>query len=58
MRGIISSLLLAEQLWRVPRQEACIRTDRSYVGMELSREYFEISRSRLTEALAAQSSTA
>lgn len=37
--------------------EACIRTGRSYVGMELSREYFEISRSRLKAALAGQSST-
>lgn len=27
--------------------EACIRTGRGYVGVELSREYFEISRARL-----------
>ena len=32
--------------------EACIRTGRSYVGMELSREYYDISRDRLTAALA------
>lgn len=32
--------------------EACIRTARSYVGMELSREYYDISRDRLMEALA------
>lgn len=32
--------------------EACIRTGRNYVGIELSQEYFEISRSRLTAALA------
>ena len=31
--------------------EACIRTGRSYVGMELSREYYDISRDRLTAAL-------
>lgn len=34
--------------------EACIRTGRSYVGMELSREYYDISRARLTAALAAK----
>ena len=33
--------------------EACIRTGRSYMGMELSREYYDISRDRLTAALAA-----
>ena len=27
--------------------EGCIRTGRGYVGVELSREYFEISRARL-----------
>ena len=32
--------------------EACIRTGRSYAGMELSREYYDISRDRLTAALA------
>lgn len=32
--------------------EACIRTGRSYVGMELSREYYDISRDRLAAALA------
>lgn len=32
--------------------EACIRTGRSYVGIELSREYYNISRSRLTAVLA------
>ncbi len=32
--------------------EACIRTGRGYVGMELSREYYGISRNRLTAALA------
>lgn len=32
--------------------EACIRTGRGYVGMELSREYYDISRNRLTAALA------
>ena len=30
--------------------EACTRTDRDYVGVELSREYFEISRDRLAKA--------
>lgn len=34
--------------------EACIRTGRSYVGMELSREYYDISRARLMAALAAK----
>ena len=34
--------------------EACIKTGRSYVGMELSREYYDISRDRLTAALAAK----
>lgn len=29
--------------------EACTRTDRGYVGVELSREYFEISRDRLAK---------
>lgn len=29
--------------------EACARTDRGYVGVELSREYFEISRDRLAK---------
>ena len=32
--------------------EACIKTGRSYVGMELSREYYAISRNRLTASLA------
>lgn len=32
--------------------EACIRTGRGYIGMELSPEYYEISRSRLTAVLA------
>ena len=32
--------------------EACIRTGRGYVGMELSREYYDISRTRLTAVLA------
>ena len=32
--------------------EACIRTGRSYIGMELSPEYYEISRGRLTAVLA------
>lgn len=32
--------------------EACIRTGRSYIGMELSPEYYAISRSRLTAVLA------
>ncbi|WP_300717514.1 DNA methyltransferase, partial [uncultured Desulfovibrio sp.] len=32
--------------------EACIKTGRSYVGMELSREYYAISRDRLTARLA------
>ena len=31
--------------------EACITTGRGYVGMELSREYFDISRARLRAAL-------
>lgn len=34
--------------------EACIRTGRGYVGMELSREYYGISRNRLTAVLAAK----
>ena len=34
--------------------EACIRTGRGYVGMELSREYYDISRTRLTAVLAAK----
>ena len=34
--------------------EACIRTGRSYVGMELSREYYDISHNRLTAVLAAK----
>ena len=32
--------------------EACVRTGRAYVGIELSQEYFEISRNRLTAILA------
>ena len=32
--------------------EACIRTGRRYIGMELSAEYFEISRARLENVLA------
>ena len=32
--------------------EACIRAGRSYIGIELSREYYDISRDRLTAALA------
>ena len=35
--------------------EACIRTGRGYVGVELSREYFEISRARLETLLAERS---
>lgn len=31
--------------------EACIRTGRGYVGIELSQEYYEISRNRLTAVL-------
>ena len=31
--------------------EACIKTGRGYTGMELSREYFDISRTRLRAAL-------
>lgn len=31
--------------------EACIRTGRKYIGMELSWEYYDISRNRLTAAL-------
>lgn len=31
--------------------EGCVRTGRSYVGIELSQEYFEISRNRLTAVL-------
>lgn len=34
--------------------EACIRTGRGYVGMELSREYYDISRTRLTAVFAAK----
>lgn len=34
--------------------EACVRTGRSYMGMELSREYYDISRDRLMEVLAEQ----
>lgn len=34
--------------------EACIRTGRGYVGMELSREYYNISRTRLTAVFAAK----
>ena len=34
--------------------EACIRTGRSYVGMELSREYYDIRHNRLTAVLAAK----
>lgn len=34
--------------------EACIRTGRGYVGMELSREYYDISRTRLTAVLEAK----
>lgn len=34
--------------------EACIRAGRGYIGMELSPEYFEISRDRLVKALAEQ----
>lgn len=32
--------------------EACIKTGRSYTGMELSREYYDISRDRLAATLA------
>lgn len=32
--------------------EACVRTGRSYVGIELSQEYYDISRNRLVAALA------
>lgn len=31
--------------------EACIRTGRGYVGIELSQEYYDISRNRLTAVL-------
>ena len=34
--------------------EACIRTGRKYVGMELSQEYYDISRNRLTALLEAE----
>lgn len=34
--------------------EACIRTGHNYVGMELSRQYYDISRNRLMAALAAK----
>ena len=33
---------------------ACLRTGRGYVGVELSREYFDISRARLEEELASR----
>lgn len=38
--------------------EACVATGRGYVGIELSPEYFEVSRNRLEAALAARDQTA